>query len=83
MIHVEIRETACRGCQICVDVCPTDVFEFRESEMKAVVSIEEDCIGCLSCAYDCPSGAITHTDVSPVKNFYRDLEFLATMEKFL
>ena len=83
MIRVEIREAGCRGCQMCVDVCPTDVFVFLEAEMRAVVQDEENCIGCLSCAFDCPSGAVTHADVPLVKNFYRDLEFQARMERFL
>lgn len=83
MIGVQIRELACRGCRMCVDICPTGVFEFDEAEMKAVVTQEEDCIGCLTCAFDCPSGAITHDDVPLVKNFYRDLAFQARMERFL
>ena len=82
-MHVEIHEQACRGCQMCVDICPTDVFEFSQDTQKATVSVVDDCIGCLSCAYDCPSGAITHQDVHLVKNFYRDMEFCERMEKYL
>ena len=44
---------------------------------------EEDCIACLSCRYECPSGAISQTDYHVVKNFYRDLTFVKNMERFL
>jgi Fe-S-cluster-containing hydrogenase component 2 len=43
----------------------------------------EDCIACLSCAYLCPSGALTHSDYPVVKNFYRDIDFSRRMEHFL
>ncbi len=83
MIHISIHEQACRGCQLCADICPTKVFTYDTSLMKAIISHEEDCIGCLSCSYLCPSGALHHTDHHVVKNFYHDLEFLSRMEKFL
>ncbi len=83
MLQIEIREAACRGCGICVDVCPTDVLESDGVPPKARVRAIEDCIACLSCAYACPSGAIRHSDYYRVKNFYRDLDFVRRMERFL
>ena len=83
MINVAIHQSACRGCQLCIDVCPTNVLAFDSAIEQAIVSHAEDCIGCLSCAYMCPSGAVTHTDHHVVKNFYRDLEFCDRMERFL
>jgi NAD-dependent dihydropyrimidine dehydrogenase PreA subunit len=83
MLEVEIRETACRGCQMCVDICPTEVFTFDEKEGKARVGEKEDCIGCLSCAYLCPSKAILHGHYHVVKNFYRDRDFCRRMGRFL
>ena len=71
------------GCRICVDVCPTKVLAFDEEKFLAVVGEAEDCIACLSCAYECPSGAITHAGYAAVKNFYRDLDFCGRMERFL
>jgi ferredoxin len=82
-VRVAIREEACRGCQMCVDICPTEVLEFDEERRLARVVEEEQCIACLSCAYLCPSGAITHENYHVVKNFYRDLEFSRRVEKFL
>jgi len=83
MIQVEIREDACRGCQMCVELCPVKVFVRDEALGKAKVVLAEDCFGCLSCAYLCPSGAIRHRGVVHVKNFYRDLDTCARVEKFL
>lgn len=83
MLRVDIREQACRGCQMCVDICPTTVFRWDESAGRATLGEVADCIACLSCAYLCPSGAITHADYPVVKNFYRDLDFVGRVERFL
>ena len=82
-VKIEIQESACRACRLCVEVCPTKVFTFDEGKARATLGEAEDCIACLSCAYDCPSGAIRHADYHEVKNFYRDLNFCQRMEKFL
>lgn len=83
MIQVKIEEKACRGCQQCVDICPTEVFRYEENERKAQVAEESNCIGCLSCTYLCPSTAISQSSYHTVKNFYRDVTFSRRMEKFL
>ncbi len=83
MLEMEIREDACRGCQMCVDICPTDVFDFDQNNFKAQLSKKDDCIACLSCTYLCPSDAIKHSNYHPVKNFYRDMEFSRRTEAFL
>jgi ferredoxin len=80
---MEIHEQACRGCRMCVEICPTKVLTFDEEACLAKVGKVEDCIACLSCTYLCPSGAIHQEDYPRVKNFYRDLEFCGRMEKFL
>ena len=83
MLEMEIREKACRGCRFCIDICPTDVFVFDDETQKAELKTVEDCIECLSCAFICPSGAISHQNHHVVKNFYRNLYFSRRMEKFL
>ena len=83
MLTMTIREEGCRGCEMCVDVCPTDVVEFDAQTRKAKVVLAEDCIACLSCSYLCPSGAISHENYHETKNFYRDLEFSRRFERFL
>jgi ferredoxin len=83
MLEIHIHEEACRGCRICVDLCPTRALEFDEAAALARVHCVEDCIACLTCAYACPSGAIRHSGFHAVKNFYRDPAFSGRMERFL
>jgi len=54
----------CKGCDLCVVACPTDVLELaKEVNSKgynfAVVKNPDDCNGCASCGYVCPDGCIT------------------------
>lgn len=83
MVQIEIREESCRGCQICVDLCPTKVFSFDAGSEKARLAVAENCIACLSCAYACPPAAIRHSSYHVVKNFYRDLQYVRRLEQFL
>lgn len=83
MLEMAIHEKSCRGCRLCLDVCPTECFEFNEQEEKARVIAVENCIACLSCSYICPSGAISHDKYHVVKNFYRNIVFSSRMEKYL
>ncbi len=46
----------CTGCEECVDICPTEVFEM-ENEKSVPVNAEE-CLGCESCVEACESDAI-------------------------
>jgi NAD-dependent dihydropyrimidine dehydrogenase PreA subunit len=82
-LEIKIHKNACRGCELCIDICPTDVFELDPQNRIAVVGHVEDCIACLSCAYICPPNAITHTNFHAVKNFYREAAFCERMGKFI
>ena len=68
---------------MCVDICPTKVFEMQGESPVCTVKHAEDCIACLSCAFICPSQAISHKEFHLVKNFYRDAEFCQRMGKYL
>ena len=46
----------CKGCEECVDVCPTEVFEIQDE--KAVPVNAEECLGCESCVEVCEEEAI-------------------------
>ena len=83
MPNVTIDDRGCRGCTMCVDICPVDVFSFDEPEFIARVGIQEDCIGCLSCVYVCPSRCIEVGDVEVLRPFYRIEKNRDLVEKFL
>ena len=53
--HV-IRERWCKGCNICVALCPKNVLAL--SNGKATAERPGDCIGCLLCQMRCPDFAI-------------------------
>lgn len=55
-IKVLINEEWCKGCEICVDVCPKHILKMRD--FVAVVEDEEDCTGCMLCEQLCPDFAI-------------------------
>jgi ferredoxin len=82
-VDIVVHERACRGCELCVDVCPTNVFTFDTAKRLCKVEHPEDCIACLSCGYLCPSHAITHSGHHVVKDFYRDADFCKRVGRFL
>ncbi|HLN61237.1 MAG TPA: 4Fe-4S binding protein [Symbiobacteriaceae bacterium] len=62
LFSVEINPKFCKGCEICVQVCPKDVLTMNERS-KAQVTKLQDCTGCLSCEIYCPDFAITVEEV--------------------
>ena len=52
-----VDEEKCVGCEECVDVCPTEVFEMENE--KSVVAEPDECLGCESCIEVCETDAIT------------------------
>jgi NAD-dependent dihydropyrimidine dehydrogenase PreA subunit len=83
MAQINIDEKACRGCELCVDECPTKVFEYDAEKSVPVIVRKDDCIECLSCYYICPSTAVDLEDVEISKEFYRNLSIQERMKKFL
>lgn len=64
MAKVEVNSVKCKGCGLCIDVCPKDILEFSKDVNKmgynfVVCTSQEDCILCKSCALVCPDVAIT------------------------
>lgn len=55
---VRVDKTRCKGCGICVALCPKQVLELEYPEVKCRVARLQDCIGCLMCEMHCPDFAI-------------------------
>jgi 2-oxoglutarate ferredoxin oxidoreductase subunit delta len=51
-----INEKWCKGCEICVELCPTDAIEMRD--FKVAIKDEDKCIACMQCELRCPDFAI-------------------------
>lgn len=52
-----INRDWCKGCGICIAMCPKNVLELDKHE-KAVAARLEDCIACQLCEQICPDLAI-------------------------
>jgi NAD-dependent dihydropyrimidine dehydrogenase PreA subunit len=83
MPTINIAEPGCRDCQLCVDICPTKVFERDDAKQLARVARQDDCIGCTSCAYICPSGCLEVTDFVEQRPFHRIEKNAGLVSRFL
>lgn len=68
--QVIIDSEICKGCEICVDMCPYKVLEMTNIIGAYGVPIpqavrEEKCTGCDVCVIFCPDMAITVKKVEP------------------
>ena len=52
-----INRNWCKGCSLCVELCPKNVLELDEVE-KAVAARPQDCNCCKLCELRCPDLAI-------------------------
>ncbi|MEO0114813.1 MAG: 4Fe-4S binding protein [candidate division WOR-3 bacterium] len=64
MPKIELRKEWCKGCCLCLEICPKAVFD-RESKISTrgfreiVVKNPKNCTGCRLCEMLCPDLAIT------------------------
>ncbi|HKM00854.1 MAG TPA: 4Fe-4S binding protein [Sedimentibacter sp.] len=62
---VTFNEDACKGCELCVVVCPVKIISLNKEKINskgyspAHVIENEKCIACGSCAIMCPDSVIT------------------------
>jgi len=52
--YVQINESLCNGCVLCMKACPTKAIRVRDGKAR----IEGVCIDCCECVRVCPRGAI-------------------------
>jgi 2-oxoglutarate ferredoxin oxidoreductase subunit delta len=62
-----IEENLCKGCGLCVSVCPKKVLEIStqvnsKGYFPAYQARPEDCVRCAICCNMCPDVAITITE---------------------
>jgi 2-oxoglutarate ferredoxin oxidoreductase subunit delta len=58
-VRILLNPAWCKGCGICIEMCPTDVFTAEEGTGKAIVSYPERCSDCGLCELYCPDYAIS------------------------
>ena len=64
MAKVSFREERCKGCGLCVEVCPKKIVELNKNLLNAKgyhpagVTDMDKCIGCAFCATICPDCVI-------------------------
>jgi len=56
--EVIIYATWCKGCNICVELCPPKVLEMGPTDDHPVVAYPEKCTACHICDTHCPDLAI-------------------------
>ena len=65
MNKVTFNTERCKGCGLCIEVCPKKILELDQSSLNskgyhpAGVTNQEECIGCAFCATMCPDCVIT------------------------
>jgi len=52
-----VSETRCVGCDVCVDVCPTNVFD-AVPDGAPIIARQNDCQTCFMCELYCPTDAL-------------------------
>lgn len=68
MEKIIIDEELCKGCSLCVSVCPKKILELSKTKINAkgyepAECINQDeCIACAMCAMMCPDMVITVKD---------------------
>ena len=61
---IEVSDTYCKGCELCVDACPQGVLALNMEHLTPkgyhpAHIFKDGCTGCVICALVCPDAAIT------------------------
>ena len=55
--EIILNHSYCKGCGICVVLCPKSILKLNEDN-KISVTDSNECIGCRQCEFHCPDFAI-------------------------
>jgi NAD-dependent dihydropyrimidine dehydrogenase PreA subunit len=69
-----VSSARCIGCDVCINVCPTDVFD-RGPDRVPIIACQDDCQTCFMCEAWCPVDALfvaPQTTPAPDGSEYRD-----------
>lgn len=85
--NVAVDWDVCMGCGVCLEVCPVQMYEWREtpghptSDKKPFPAKASECMCCYRCENECPPGAIwvTYGATSPLE----ELIFLLTFAQMI
>lgn len=63
MSRVKILTEFCKGCELCVSVCPREVLRMSDELNRlgvrtAAARAGTECVGCLNCVLICPDAAV-------------------------
>lgn len=77
MPRIDITRDRCKGCELCVHVCPQGILRMSKEINKkgyffAQVADAPHCLGCRMCAITCPDVAI---EVSVHGTMYQYFEY--------
>ena len=75
MTEIEINQERCKGCDLCLNLCPKKVFQETKETGKQGFKIREpiavdQCSECGLCKYLCPEGAIILNNNSLIDEFW-------------
>ena len=57
MRQIKLNPKLCKGCGICVGLCPKEVFD-TDIEGRPIAARMDACIGCKLCVLRCPDFAL-------------------------
>jgi NAD-dependent dihydropyrimidine dehydrogenase PreA subunit len=56
VVTIKLDEEKCKGCGMCINVCPHEVFIMKEDKVQ--IADKDSCMECGACANNCPFSAI-------------------------
>lgn len=71
MGRVSIDNSACNGCELCVDVCPANALQMAGKNAVEMVGDAAGCVGCGACVAICLPDIIRITRFQQYEGRYR------------